>query len=76
MGALQHPKCEWVGLAQDAETVVVCGRSARAAVAGPHGARQFACQDHLSLLKARYSTGALELIPGPVPFRHFPEALP
>ena len=72
----EHPACEWVGLAEDAEAVAICGRPARGVVVDPSGARHFACEDHLSTVKARHATAALEFRTGPVPFRRFPEALP
>ncbi|HTT25676.1 MAG TPA: hypothetical protein VMH90_01765 [Thermoplasmata archaeon] len=72
----RHPACEFVGLADEGETVAICGRPAYGVIADASGARHFACADHLTSVKARYSTGAWSHRPASVVARPFPEAMP
>ena len=61
----RHPGCDWVGLADDRRTVIVCARAAEAVIADLEGGLSYACPDHLSELKR--ARGALAGS-GPGPF--------
>ncbi|GEM_PF-4114111 len=76
MSERKHPGCEWVGMADDKETVAICGRPAEAVIADHHGALHYACRDHVSEIKAQTGTGAMELRPIHAMARPYPESIP
>ncbi|MCI4325336.1 MAG: hypothetical protein L3K00_05605 [Thermoplasmata archaeon] len=75
MNAREHRTCEWLVTGERQDSVAVCGRPPLGVVLDTFGARHFACRDHLSLVKARFGTGAWTSEVARPPVRPYPEAL-
>jgi hypothetical protein len=76
MSEPKHPGCEWVGMADDMETVAICGRAAQAVIADHMGGLHYACRDHVSEIKAKVGTGTMTIRPLRAVARPFPESIP
>ena len=54
-----HPVCSWVGMDEDDEHEVPCGRPAQYTIEEPSGRVWYACAEHLSEVHARAPGGRL-----------------
>jgi hypothetical protein len=73
--ARRHPACEWVGIAEDTERVVICGRRAVACIREGDGHPHWACEEHLAELEGKFATSQIRLLPHRPPARPYPEAM-
>jgi hypothetical protein len=71
----KHPACEFVGMADDEETVAICGRPAEAVISDHHGGLHYACREHVSEVKAKAGTGSMTTRPIPNVPRPYPESV-
>jgi hypothetical protein len=54
---LGNAECSWTGVSEDGQEVVRCGRRAHALVTGRSGQSAYACEEHMSQVKASLETG-------------------
>jgi hypothetical protein len=52
-----HAECSWTGVSPDGQSVVRCGRVALALVTDRSEESSYACEEHMSQVKARRETG-------------------
>ena len=53
------PVCAWVGMSEDGEHEITCGRPARFLITAPDGHKVHACGEHIGELHAQLPEGSV-----------------